>query len=139
MRKIIELIKKYKEVILYLIFGVLTTVVSFVVQWLFKDVIILPYAWLTTVIAWFASVLFAFITNKLIVFDRKEKTGFFKEIVLFYSSRLLTGLLEIGAMALFVDICQFNYWAVKIVANVVIIVLNYILSKFIVFKKDKSE
>ena len=125
--------------ILYLIFGVLTTVVSFVVQWLFKDVIILPFAWLTTFIAWFASVLFAFVTNKLIVFESKKKQGFFKELILFYSSRLLTGLLEIGAMALFVDLCHFNYWAIKIIANVVIIVLNYILSKFIVFKKDKTE
>ncbi len=138
MSKIISLIKKYKELILYLIFGVLTTVVSFVVQWLFKDVIVLPYAWLTTFIAWFCSVLFAFVTNKLIVFESKEKQGFFKEIILFYASRLLTGALEIGAMALFVDICHFNYWAIKVIANVVIIVLNYILSKFIVFKKDKQ-
>lgn len=139
MSKIIELIKKYKELILYLIFGVLTTAVSFAVQWIFKDIIILPYAWITTAIAWFTSVLFAFITNKLIVFENKEKQGFFKEFILFYFSRFFTGLLEIGAMALFVDICHLNYWAIKIIANVVIIVLNYILSKFIVFKRDKTK
>lgn len=139
MSKIIDLIKKYKELILYLIFGVLTTVVSFLVQWLFKDVIVLPYAWLTTFIAWFSSVLFAFVTNKLIVFESKKKQGFFKELFLFYASRLLTGLLEIGAMALFVDICHLNYWAIKIAANAVIIVLNYILSKFIVFKRNKTK
>ena len=138
MLKIKELLNRYKELILYLIFGVLTTAVSFAVQWLFKDVIVLPYAWLTTVIAWFCSVLFAFITNKLIVFESKKKQGFFKEFFLFYGSRLFTGLVEIGAMALFVDICHFNYWAIKIIANVLIIILNYILSKFIVFKKDKT-
>ena len=137
MLKIKELFNKYKELILYLIFGALTTLVSFFVQWLFKDIIIMPYAWLTTFIAWFCSVLFAFVTNKLIVFERKEKQGFFKEIILFYASRSLTGLLEVGAMALFYDILLLNYWAIKIIANVVIIILNYVLSKFIVFKKDE--
>ena len=138
MLKIKELLNKYREMILYLIFGALTTVVSFVAQWLFKDVIVMPYAWLTTSIAWFCSVLFAFVTNKLIVFESKKKQGFFKEISLFYGSRLLTGALEIGAMALFYDICQLNYWAIKIIANIVIIVLNYVLSKFIVFKRDEK-
>ena len=137
MLKLKELFNKYKEMILYLIFGVLTTVVSFVVQWLFKDVISMPFAWLTTFIAWFCSVLFAVVTNKLFVFESKSKQYFLKELALFYTSRLLTGLLEIGSMALFVDLCQLNYWAVKIIANIVIIVLNYVLSKFIVFKKDK--
>lgn len=139
MLKIKELFTKYKEMILYLIFGVLTTVVSFLVQWLFKDVIVMPYAWLTTFIAWFCSVLFAFVTNKLFVFESKKKQGFFKEIILFYASRFLTGLLEVGAMALFYDILHLNYWAIKIIANIVIIVLNYVLSKFIVFKKDKRQ
>ncbi len=139
MSKIIDLIKKYKEIILYLIVGVLTTAISFFVQWIFKDVIVLPYAFIATTIAWVVSVLFAFFANKLIVFESKEKKGFFIELVLFYGSRLLTGLVEIGVMALFVDVLSLSYWAVKIVINIVIIVLNYILSKFIVFRKNKKE
>ena len=123
---------------MYLIFGVLTTAISFLVQWIFTDIISLPYAWLATVIAWVVSVLFAFVTNKIIVFEKKDDKGFFIELLLFYSSRLLTGLLEIGAMALFVDLLFFNQWVVKIIANIVIIILNYIFSKFIIFKKDKT-
>lgn len=138
MSKIIDLIKKYKEIILYLIVGVLTTLISFVVQWIFKDVIPLSMAFLATAIAWFVSVLFAFFANKLIVFEKKEKKGFFIELALFYGARLFTGLLEIGAMALFVDVLSLNYWAIKIIANIVIIVLNYIFSKFIIFKKSKD-
>ena len=75
---------------------------------------------------------------EIIVFEKKDDKGFFIELLLFYSSRLLTGLLEIGAMALFVDLLFFNQWVVKIIANIVIIILNYIFSKFIIFKKDKT-
>jgi len=82
--------------------------------------------------------LFTFFANKLIVFEKKEKKGFFIELALFYGARLFTGLLEIGAMALFVDVLSLNYWAIKIIANIVIIVLNYVFSKFIIFKKSKD-
>ena len=138
MSKFKDLLRKNKEIILYLIVGALTTLISFVVQWFFKDVISLPFAFLSTFIAWAVSVLFAFFANKIIVFEKKEKKGFFIELILFYTSRILTGALEIGAMALFVDVLLLNYWAIKIIANIVIIILNYVLSKFIVFRKDKE-
>lgn len=138
MSKIFEFIKKRKELILYLIVGGLTTLVSFLVQWLFKDIIPIS-AGIATLIAWFFSVLFAFFANKLVVFESKGKRGFFKELSLFFASRTLTGLFEIGAMWLFVDILVFNYWAVKIIANVIIIVVNYILSKFIVFRNKGAK
>ncbi len=137
MSKIKELIKKYKELILYLIVGALTTGVSFLVQWIFKDIIPIS-AGIATLIAWFCSVLFAFFANKIIVFESKEKNGFFKELLLFYASRLLTGGLEIGAMYLFVDVLELSYWAVKVASNIVIIILNYVLSKFIVFKRKNK-
>ena len=82
MSKIIDLIKKYKEIILYIIVGVLTTAVSFSVQWLFTDVIlvnVVTKATIASIIAWITSVLFAFFANKLIVFERKQRKGFFKE------------------------------------------------------------
>ncbi|MBQ7906587.1 MAG: GtrA family protein [Clostridia bacterium] len=138
MSRLATLFKKYKEVILYLIIGVLTTAVSFAVQWLFTDATPLNHAGLTTFIAWFVSVLFAFFANRIFVFESKGKKGFFKELLLFYTSRVATGLLEIGSMWLFVDILLFNHWVIKIIANIVIIVLNYILSKFIVFRKKRG-
>ena len=139
MSKIIDLIKKYKEIILYLIVGALTTLVSFFVQWLFKDVFVLSKAFSATIIAWIVSVLFAFFANKLIVFEKKEKKGFFKELAFFYASRLFTGAIEVGAMALFVDALLMNYWAIKIIANIIIIVLNYVFSKYIIFKNKRDE
>lgn len=140
MSKFIDFIKKNKEIILYLIVGALTTLVSFAVQWLFKDIIVLPKAFLATLIAWVVSVLFAFFANKLVVFEKREKNGLFKELSLFYASRLFTGAVEVGAMVLFVDALLMNYWAIKIIANVVIIVLNYIFSKYIIFRnKNKKD
>ena len=139
MKKIKELFVKYKEIILYLIVGGLTTVISFLLQWVFSDLVVMPFAWLTTLIAAFGSITFAFFANRIFVFESKEKKSFFKELWLFYLSRGLTMLLEVGAMWLFVDICLFNDWAVKIIANIVIILLNYVVSKFIVFKKDNKE
>ena len=139
MAKIIALMKKYREIILYLIIGALTTLVSFLVQWICKDIFLFDNVFWETAVAWFCSVLFAFFTNKLIVFESKQKQGFFQELFMFYGARGFTGALEIGSMFLFVDIARLNYWAVKIITNVVIIVLNYILSKFIIFKKGSTE
>ena len=138
MSKIFGLIKKYREMISYVIVGVLTTVVSFLVQWVFKDVIPIN-AGIATLIAWFCSVLFAFFANKIFVFESKGKQRFFKELLMFYASRMFTGLLEVGAMLIFVERLALSYWGVKIIANVVILILNYVLSKFIVFKKNKGK
>ena len=139
MSKIIDLVKKYKEIILYLIVGAMTTAISFLVQWLFTDIVVLPYVFLATVIAWLVSVLFAFFANKIVVFERKEKKGFFVELALFYASRSFTGLLEVGIIFVFVDLIGFNDWVIKIIASVIIIILNYVLSKFVVFKRKKGE
>ena len=137
MSKIIDFIKKHKESILYLIAGGLTTVINAAVQWLFKDIIPLS-AFLATAIAELTSITFAFFANKFIVFEKKEKQGIFKEIAMFYPSRLVTSALKSGAMALFVDILGLHYWTVYIIATVVVLILNYVLSKFIIFKKDKQ-
>jgi putative flippase GtrA len=142
MSKIIDLIKKYKEIILYIIVGVLTTAVSFSVQWLFTDVIlvnVVTKATIASIIAWITSVLFAFFANKLIVFERKQREGFFKELGLFYASRAFTGVLEIASTFVFVTILGSNWWVVKIIATIVVLILNYVLSKFIVFRKKKQE
>ena len=142
MSKIIDLIKKYKEIILYVIIGALTTAVSFFVQWLFTDKILIGIASKATIasfIAWVVSVLFAFFANKLIVFESKQREGFFKELGMFYASRAFTGLLEVGSMYAFVTCLGLNWWVVKIIVTIIVLILNYILSKFIVFKKKKQE
>ena len=70
MKKIKELFAKYKEIILYLIVGGLTTVISFALQWVFSDLVVMPFAWLTTLIAAFGSITFAFFANRIFVFER---------------------------------------------------------------------
>ena len=86
-----SLYKKYKEIIMYLIFGILTTVVNIVVYFIASNVLNINYL-ISNATAWFLSVLFAYVTNKLYVFESSSKE-FIKEIVAFFSSRLATGIL----------------------------------------------
>lgn len=138
-----KIYKKHRELINYAIFGVLTTVVNYAAFWLFSDVIelssksTLP----ANIVAWIISCTFAFITNRLWVFDSKENTrkGIAREAVSFYISRLATLGVESLIMLVFADILQFNKFIVKLVANVIVIILNFVLSKLLVFrKKEKS-
>lgn len=133
----INIYKKNKEIINYLIFGVLTTVVSFVVYFIFAKVFKIDEV-ISNVISWFFSVLFAFITNKLYVFESKEtgKKILLKEIISFYLARLFTGVVcDLGVFALMVKTFKINDVLSKLVTQVIVIVLNYVLSKLIVFRK----
>ena len=135
----INIYKKNKEIINYLIFGVLTTVVSFVVYFIFAKVFKIDEV-ISNVISWFFSVLFAFITNKLYVFERKEtgKKTLLKEIISFYLARLFTGVVcDLGVFALMVKIFKINDVLSKLVTQVIVIILNYVLSKLFVFKQNK--
>ncbi len=142
MSKIFDLIKKNKKIILYVIAGVLTTIVNFVTYYIFARVLeigVVP----STAIAWALSVLFAFFANKLFVFESKsfEFVILAKELLSFVLARTLTGLLDVGIMYLSVDVLEFNDMVMKIISNIVIMILNYVVSELIVFrkKKDKNE
>ena len=118
-----ELLMKYKEIIMYLVFGVLTTVVNIVVYFLSAELLHINYL-ISNALAWFLSVLFAYITNRKYVFESNSQ-NILKEAVSFFSSRLATGILDMVLMWLFVFV------------NVIVVVLNYVLSKLVVFKGDK--
>lgn len=137
MKKIIELMKKHRQIILYLIFGVLTTLINIVAYWLFAHPLSLGTL-ASTVLAWLTSVFFAFFTNKSIVFESRGKKRFLFELFTFLCSRVLTGVIDLAIMFIFVDVLLLNDMVIKIVSNIIVIVLNYVLSKFIVFRK-KSE
>ncbi len=124
--------KKSKEAILYLIFGGLTTLVNIVSFWVFEKVGLSTAV--STVFAWILSVLFAFFTNKNYVFESKGG-NVLKEVLSFFGCRTFTGVLDLGIMVLFVDIFSFPSLLIKIISNVLVIVLNYIFSKFLIFKK----
>lgn len=136
--KIIALIKKYREMLLYLIFGGLTTLINILAYELFSKVFDVQYL-VSNGIAWAIAVLFAFVTNRLYVFESKSKDPkvIGRQFVSFIGARLFTGLLDMLLMYLFIDLIHWNDTLVKIGANVVVIILNYVFSKLWIFRKAK--
>ena len=146
MQKIKELYLKYKEIINYLIFGVLTTIVSLAVKYLLLftifDAINALELQLAVIISWIAACLFAYITNRIWVFESKSKE-IVKEMIKFFAARLSTLGLEMLIMFIFVTALGLNsdIWVIvwTLVSQVLVIIGNYILSKLIVFKNKKKE
>ncbi|MBQ6686895.1 MAG: GtrA family protein [Bacilli bacterium] len=138
----LELYKKYKEIINYLIFGFLTTVVSLVAYYLVTITILDPNVSLelqiANVISWIVGVLFAYFTNRAFVFNSKNENKL-KEFITFTGARVSTLLLDMAVMFIFVTLLKGNDKVFKIVSQILVIVGNYLLSKLIVFKKDKNE
>ena len=128
--------KKQSEVVSYLIFGVATTVVSMVVYGVCNSVFEMHYL-VSNIISWVIAVAFAYITNKMFVFKTRGM-GFAqlkREITLFVSARLASlGIEEVGLFVL-VGMMDWGEIGAKMVMQVVVIVLNYIFSKLVIFKK----
>ncbi len=144
--------QKNREVLMYLFFGVMTTLVSFLTAGISKYLLeLIKYsddntketvvAIVSTVISWICAVTFAYVTNRIWVFDSKVKgaKGIFAEMVSFYGGRVFTLLVEMGMMWLGYSVMGINYWVTKIVANIVVLVLNYVISKLFVFRKNKTD
>lgn len=127
-------LNKYKQLISYLIFGVLTTLVNIIVYYLFSSILNINYL-ISNGIAWIISVTFAYITNKLYVFE-SDNENVILELIKFYISRLTTGVIDIVLMWLFVVIFIVNDMYAKIIVNIIVIILNYIFSKFFIFKEE---
>ena len=127
-----------REVISYLVFGVLTTLVNFVFYWLFTEVLGIYYL-TSNVIAWIFAVIFAYITNKLFVFESKswELPIVVKEVLSFGAARILSLLFETGFLTLTVEIFKFPKLIAKIIAAVFVVIINYVSIKLIIFKKKK--
>ncbi len=152
MKKIKELILKYKELIVYVIFGGLTTVVNLVVFTLSGFALGDERYLVSNVIAWLAAVIFAYITNKLWVFESKSWSVrvLVKEIPSFFAARVFSFLLEEFGLYVFVDLLSFKDISLKIftleiggeliakaILAVVVVILNYIFSKLVIFKRKK--
>ena len=142
--KIMELFVKYKDIILYLFFGVCTTVVNVVTYWGLSELSLFPKginAVANTWIAWFVSVVFAYVTNRKWVFESKVSgiKAIIGEIGAFFACRVTTGIMDAVIMYVFVDRMHFNNMLVKILSNVLVIILNYVGSKLLVFRKKKDK
>lgn len=127
--------ERFRELFWYGVFGVLTTIVNVVVFWLFSDMLGVYYM-LANVIAWLIAVAFAYVTNKLWVFESKSwaRSVWVPECLGFVSARLATGLLDMGLMYLMISIIGVPKMWAKLVSNVAVIIGNYVLSKLVVFR-----
>lgn len=131
--------KKYKGIFFYLVFGVLTTVVNIVTFHLCYEVWGVPNI-PSNIIAWVLAVAVAYLTNKLWVFDSKSFAPqvLLPELWKFVSCRLATGVMDLAIMWVGVDLLHGPGTPIKLASNVLVIILNYVFSKVVIFKKDKQ-
>ena len=150
MMKIKDLLYKYKELITYVIFGGLTTLVNFVAFYVVTQILGEDLYLINNAIAWVVSVVFAYVTNKLFVFESKSWNLKLvaKESVEFVGARVFSFLIEEGGMLLFVSVLgfgeiSFNIFGftitgqliAKLILAVIVVIMNYFFSKFIIFRK----
>lgn len=134
-----KLMKKYEELIMYIIVGVCTMIVSLVSYFIMANTLQMYYQ-AANIISWVLAVAFAYVTNKKYVFKSPYTSvqATTKELVSFVSSRVASLLVEILSMFFFVQVCQIDDNIMKLMNQVLVTVLNYIFSKFWVFRKEKQ-
>lgn len=133
---VIQMLKKYRSFIAYAVFGVFTTIVNIASYSVCYNNLGLSNTF-SNVIAWILAVTFAYLTNKVWVFDSKSWKWdvLKKEVMAFISCRIATGILDLVLMYVSVDLMGWNALLMKICSNVLVIILNYVFSKLVIFKK----
>ena len=154
MNKIKELYLKHKEIIVYIIFGLITTALNLLIFWIFNLILGEDFYLLSNVIAWILAAVFAYFVNKIFVFQ--SKSWAVKVIALeffeFLGARLFSFLVEEGGMFLTLDVFGFKEFSLdilsftvtgtmiaKFIFAVIVVILNYFFSKFIIFKKKEDK
>ncbi len=127
-----------KETILYLVFGILTTAINIAVCGLLSDILKWDI-YLSNTIAWILSVIFAFVTNKIFVFNSKstDKKVLLKETVFFFNRSFDFLGFDMLVVWLMADLWGINVWIVKIISNIIVIIMNYIFSKLFIFNNKQ--
>lgn len=153
MNMIKNLIIKYKELIIYGVFGVCTTLVNFITYKLFNVILGEKYYLMSNIVAWLVSVIFAYVTNKLFVFESKswEIKLIAKEVSSFFAARIFSFVVEEAGLFLLVDVLKMKEMTIeisgialggnmiaKVFLAVIVVVLNYFFSKLVVFKKKED-
>ena len=149
-----KLFNKYKELISYVFFGVLATVVNLVSFKIFDAILGENLYLVTNVVSWLITVIFAYFTNKLWVFESKswKASVVIKELIGFFGARIFSLVVEEAGLWLMIDICHMGNisWDIlgfnlsgnmiaKIIMQVVVVILNYVFSKLIIFKHKKDD
>lgn len=137
--KMKKLLEKYKDIIPYAMFGILTTFVNIVSYWICAR-LLKSSVTVATVIAWIFAVLFAYVTNRNWVFhsEAEEVGAVVKEMAYFFVCRLATGIVDWLCMFVFADKLKLNDVVIKTLANIFVIILNYAASKIVIFKHERG-
>lgn len=127
-----------KKIISFTFWGILTTALNVILYYLFRYIKLSVQ--ISTVLAWFLCVLFAFITNKKYVFNGTSTSAkaFVREIIYFYGSRLFSGIADVLIMSLFVNIIGFNEVFSKITDEILVSAFNFLFSFLVIFKEKKD-
>lgn len=135
MEKMKALFAKHREAILYLFFGGCTTLVNFAVYWFFTRPVNVGTVG-ASVLGWLLSVLFAYATNRKWVFESAARgaRAVIGEMAKFFAGRIATGVMDVAIMFIAVDLMGAPDMVMKILSNVLVIILNYFISKMLVFK-----
>lgn len=142
--KLVDWYMSHQEGMRYLVFGALSTVINIVVFIIFSNIFkncsnlnSESVVTISNIIAWIIAVLFAYVTNKLSVFNSKTNSfkELFKEILYFFGARVFTLIIETVFLNIFINTLHFNEILMKIFSNIIVIIINFILSKLIIFKK----
>lgn len=137
-----DIIKKFlnKEVMMYILFGVLTTLVNLIISFILEGIVHIDGA-IASAIGILSSVLFAYFTNRKWVFNTEAK-GFkenLKEFVKFILGRAVTMIIEQGGVVIFYSYMKMPFMPVKISLTIIVIILNFFFSKFFAFTKKDEE
>lgn len=138
MKKIEKIFMTYKEIILYLIFGVLTTLVN-IISFYFMDLVGIN-TYVNNTIAWILSVIFAYVTNKIYVFESKttNKKELVKEVSSFFLARVFSYVVDMTGMYLCISVLCMNKMISKVLINFIVVVLNYVFSKLFIFQRSET-
>lgn len=131
--------KKHKEMLLYLFFGGLSFIVSIGTYALF-NVMFSINELIANILSWVITVMFAFLTNRVWVFNSPTKSTneFIRQLFAFYGGRIVTLIIEEMILFIFITWLNFSSMIVKIIAQIIVIILNYIISKLVIFKKERN-
>ncbi|MGY3777185.1 GtrA family protein [Isobaculum melis] len=132
--------EKIYSLMMYIFMGGITTVINIASFWFFASYLNIDYR-ISNFFAWFLSVVFAYISNRIYVFESQNKglKLIFKEVVSFVSFRILSFLIDLGVLILLVDMLSVNELWAKVFTNVIVLVLNYVFSKFFIFSQHEEK
>ena len=124
-----------KKLLRYGIIGILTVIINIIFYYILSNIFNINYI-ISTIFSWIIAVIFSFLGNKYFVFQQSCSSKFWKELNYFMLTRYITGILDIFIMFIGIDLFKCNDFIIKIIANIIIIFLNYILARYFVFNNN---